>query len=183
MVYTKDENKPAKKKPAEKLEKGVKDGEIDILMDESPDVIYDPIFTSVVPSDEELRKLRNDMEKKGKRASKRNDASGEINQGHNRLASDKDTVKRRKKKPEKPRHPEWENHIFSDEEGNCNGWRALSGPDFDNPDGNGYISTYLYFNDGKLNGDPAVIDFDGLEEIWEDGKFVSVKKKPYADLD
>jgi antitoxin component YwqK of YwqJK toxin-antitoxin module len=79
----------------------------------------------------------------------------------------------------KPRQPEFENKIFSGDEGNYNGWRVLVSPDFENEKGSGFVEIHIFYKDGKVDGDPAILYPDGLEETWENGKFVKVAQLPY----
>jgi len=80
---------------------------------------------------------------------------------------------------EKPRQPEFEDRVFSDENGNkYQGVMVHNAADYDLEQG--YLSTYYSFKDGKIDGERAIEYPDGLEETWKDGKFVRVRALPLA---
>jgi len=76
------------------------------------------------------------------------------------------------------REPELEGNIFSDKDGKpYEGQRFIMIPNDDTP--TGYISTEVNYSAGKIHGSPAIVYPDGLEETWEDGKFVAILYPPY----
>jgi len=80
---------------------------------------------------------------------------------------------------DKPRNPECENRIFSDDKGNkFQGTMFLTIPDFNQP--LSFLNIELYFKDGKIDGERAIIYPDGYEETWENGKFVKVNEPPWS---
>ena len=77
-----------------------------------------------------------------------------------------------------------ENKVFKDRDG-----ELLDGcifKDYPNDSGKtafpGEETVVYYFKDGLIHNRPdeaAVIFEDGLEEIWDHGKFVGIKEKPF----
>jgi hypothetical protein len=89
-----------------------------------------------------------------------------------------------KKKVELPtttRSPEYIDKIWKDEKTGVplEGKRFLNVYEPESP--TGALSTELMFHKGKVHGDPAIFYPDGLEETWENGKFVKVSALPYPD--
>jgi len=78
------------------------------------------------------------------------------------------------------REPENEGQIFRDKDGTpYEGQRFIL---TDAPDIPALIKTdVVYYKGGKLHGSPAIQYFDGLEEIWEEGKFVGILTPPYDE--
>jgi len=80
---------------------------------------------------------------------------------------------------DKPRNPEYENRIFTDDNGNkYQGTMFLMTPDFSQP--LSFLNIEIYFEDGKIDGERAIKYPDGYEETWENGKFVKVYALPYS---
>jgi hypothetical protein len=79
---------------------------------------------------------------------------------------------------DKPRQPELEGKTFKEKDGKLSqGQINILLPD---PDNNANtIYTLIWYKDGKIHGRPAIIYYDGLEEEWHDGKFVSVYRLPF----
>jgi len=80
---------------------------------------------------------------------------------------------------DKPRNPEYEDRIFSDDKGNkYQGTMFSMTPDFNQP--LSFLNIEIYFKDGKIDGERAIKYPDGYEETWENGKFVKVYALPYS---
>jgi len=83
-------------------------------------------------------------------------------------------------KKEKPREPEREDQIYKDKNG-----KPLNGQYFiAKPIEEGtvlYDLTELNYFKGKIHGEPAICYHDGLEETWENGKFLRIKNLPYPE--
>jgi hypothetical protein len=78
------------------------------------------------------------------------------------------------------RSPEYQHKIFSNPEDKklYEGLMFFDVPDLNHP--TGFSSTQIFFSDGKVHGNPAIIYPDGLEEQWEKGVFVRVTELPYS---
>jgi len=82
--------------------------------------------------------------------------------------------------PTATRSPEFVDRIDTDKNGvPYEGERQLLVPTEERLDG--FWTTVLMYHKGKLHGEPAIRYPDGLEEVWENGKFVRVFKLPYSD--
>jgi hypothetical protein len=78
------------------------------------------------------------------------------------------------------RYPDLVDERKKDREGeDCNGQFFFSYPLPSAPTGMGY--DMVYFTDGKVHGSPAVVCYDGLEEEWEQGKFIKILKPPFSE--
>ncbi|MCL2411889.1 MAG: hypothetical protein FWC97_09640 [Treponema sp.] len=81
-----------------------------------------------------------------------------------------------------PRQPQLQNKVFKDDKGvPYNGQRVIVVPTKDKNYFSGYIETWVTYNNGKLHGNPAIIYPDGLEEEWDNGKFVKISSPAYRD--
>ena len=76
-----------------------------------------------------------------------------------------------------PRDPELQDKVFTDENGEkYNGQRFIMSADdafFD-----GYSKTEVWYKDGKIHG--TIVYSDGLEEQWENGKYVKTLYLPFC---
>ena len=78
---------------------------------------------------------------------------------------------------DKPRQKELEDKIFKDEKGVLyHGQRFLMEPSPDVPFAS--LKTEIWYKNGKIHGKPAIVYPDGLEEHWENGKFIEMYKPP-----
>lgn len=76
-----------------------------------------------------------------------------------------------------PREKENEGKIFCDEDGQpYDELRILTVFSQDNPFK--YSETFVWYKEGKIHGKPGIMYPDGLEEIWEDGKYIGVYRPP-----
>jgi len=82
-------------------------------------------------------------------------------------------------RPDGPREPEFSGKVFKDEKGKpYQGERVIGIPDCSSA--TMYQEIIVFYRNGKLHGDPAIIYPDGLAETWEDGVFVRINDLPYA---
>jgi hypothetical protein len=79
---------------------------------------------------------------------------------------------------DQPTQKELEDKVFTDEEGEMyQGQRFIDVPDVTRPEG--FSSTEVWYKDGKIHGTPGIRYPDGLEEDWNHGKFVIIRRPPY----
>jgi len=78
------------------------------------------------------------------------------------------------------RSPELEGKTFRDEDNILyEGQRFIDIVDHAYP--SGFFSIEVHYLNGKIHGKPAIIYPDGLEETWENGKFIEVNEFSYSE--
>ena len=80
------------------------------------------------------------------------------------------------------RQPELQKKVFADPDGKkYEGKRYIINPTSDSNYSTGYINCEVNYHNGKIHGSPAITFPDGLEEEWNNGKFVKILSLPYSN--
>ena len=81
-----------------------------------------------------------------------------------------------------PRQPDLVGKTFRDEDGELlEGQYILTVPS--KTDKFASERTEYLYHEGKIHGKPAIIYYDGLQENWENGKFIEVRNPPFHERD